>query len=145
MAERRQKPAGTPGTGTSPSIGDPHAGREARDPDSFIGRKPERVAETIPGGLGRKDERASAVAMSPPWLPDSQERHRQIDWRAIERDLRATLAHEVPPALNAVLRKLGVDDGTAKRRMPDLCGALLCPRPPYRMAGDGARRRAALP
>lgn len=92
------------------------------------------------------DLRAAPPApMSPPWLPDSQERHRQIDWRAIERDLRATLAHEVPPALNAVLHKLGVDDGTAKRRMPDLCGSLLCPRPPYRMAGDGARRRAALP
>ena len=61
MAERRQEPAGTPGTGTSPGIGDPHAGREAPDPASFIGRKPERVAETIPGGLGRKDQRASAV------------------------------------------------------------------------------------
>ena len=71
------------------------------------------------------DLRAAPPApMSPPWLPDSQERHRQIDWRAIERDLRATLAHEVPPALNAVLHKLGVDDGTAKRRMPDLCGAV---------------------
>ena len=48
MAERRQEPAGTPGTDTSPGIGDPHAGREAPDPASFIGRKPERVAETIP-------------------------------------------------------------------------------------------------
>jgi hypothetical protein len=32
------------------------------DPGSFIGREPERVAESIPGGLSRKDERASAVA-----------------------------------------------------------------------------------
>src|SRR5450759_2536725 len=40
------------------------------------------------------------------------------------RGLRATLAHEVPPALNAVLRELGVDDRNAKRRMPDLCGAV---------------------
>jgi len=75
---------------------------------------------------GRLDALRAAppAPMSPPWLPDSQERHRQIDWRAIERGLRATLAHEVPPALNAVLRELGADDRTAKRRMPDLCGAV---------------------
>lgn len=79
MAERRQKPAGTPGTGTSPGIGDPHAGREARDPASFIGRKPERVAKTIPGGLGRKDERASAVVTQsgPPTEEETPEGHRE--------------------------------------------------------------------
>lgn len=79
MAERRQKPAGTPGTGTSHGIGDPHVGREARDPGSFIGRKPERVAETIPGGLGRKDEPASAVAIEsdPPTGEETPEGHRE--------------------------------------------------------------------
>ena len=78
MAERRQKPAGTLGTGTSPGIGDLHAGREAHDPASFIGRKPERVAETIPGGLGRKDQRASAVAThsGPPTEEETPEGHR---------------------------------------------------------------------
>ena len=79
MAERRQKPAGAPGTGTSPGIGDPHAGREAHDPAGFIGRKPERVAETIPGGLARKDERASAVATQsgPPMEEETPEGHRE--------------------------------------------------------------------
>jgi TniQ len=67
---------------------------------------------------------APAAPLSPPGIPASHERHRRIDWRAIERDLRATLDHSVPPALNAVLRELGVDDGSAKRRMPDLCGAV---------------------
>jgi hypothetical protein len=38
----------------------PHE-REATDAGSSIGRKPERVAETIPGGLGPADERAAAV------------------------------------------------------------------------------------
>jgi hypothetical protein len=42
------------------------------DPGSFIGRKPERVEETIPGGLGSKDERAAAVAtQSGPTSPES--------------------------------------------------------------------------
>lgn len=41
---------------------DPNASRPAEDPGAYIGRKPERVAETIPGGLGPKDERAAAVA-----------------------------------------------------------------------------------
>ena len=79
MAERRQKPAGAPGTGTSHGIGDPHVGREAHDPGSFIGRKPERVAETIPDGLRRKDERASAVATQsgPPTEEETPEGHRE--------------------------------------------------------------------
>jgi hypothetical protein len=32
------------------------------DPGAYIGRKPERATETIPGGLGRKDERVAAGA-----------------------------------------------------------------------------------
>ena len=33
-----------------------------RDAGAYIGRMPERATETIPGGLGPKDERVSAVA-----------------------------------------------------------------------------------
>jgi hypothetical protein len=36
-----------------------------RDPGAYIGRKPERATETIPGGLGRKDQRVAAVATQP--------------------------------------------------------------------------------
>jgi len=52
----------------------------AGDPGSFIGRKPERVAEKIPRGLGRRDERAAAVAtQSEPATPDESlpEGHRE--------------------------------------------------------------------
>jgi hypothetical protein len=35
------------------------------DPGAYIGRKPERATETIPGGLGSKDRRVSAVATQP--------------------------------------------------------------------------------
>jgi hypothetical protein len=38
---------------------------QARDPGAYIGRKPERATETIPGGLGRKDQRVAAVATQP--------------------------------------------------------------------------------
>jgi hypothetical protein len=34
--------------------------RESEDRGAFIGRKPERATETIPGGVGRKDERVAA-------------------------------------------------------------------------------------
>jgi hypothetical protein len=47
-------------------------GDRAGDPGSYIGSRPERVAETIPGGLGPKDERAAAVAtQSGPVSPDA--------------------------------------------------------------------------
>ncbi len=36
-----------------------------RDPGAYIGRLPEREAETIPGGIGRRDERISSVATQP--------------------------------------------------------------------------------
>ena len=36
-----------------------------RDPGAYIGRLPERATETIPGGIGPKDERVSAVATQP--------------------------------------------------------------------------------
>lgn len=51
---------------------------EARDPGAYIGRKPERVEETIPGGLSDKDERAAAVATQPgPNPQDPPDGHRE--------------------------------------------------------------------
>jgi hypothetical protein len=38
---------------------------EQADPGAFIGRLPEREAETIPGGIGPKDQRVSAVGTQP--------------------------------------------------------------------------------
>ena len=38
---------------------------DATDPGAYIGHEPERATETIPGGLGPKDERVSAVATQP--------------------------------------------------------------------------------
>jgi hypothetical protein len=34
---------------------------EKHDPGAYIGHEPEFESETIPGGIGRKDERVSAV------------------------------------------------------------------------------------
>ena len=36
-----------------------------RDPGAYIGRMPERTAQTIPGGVGPKDRRVAAVATQP--------------------------------------------------------------------------------
>jgi hypothetical protein len=64
--KNRQRESAARPAGSQP----PHE-QEATDPGSYIGRKPERVEETIPGGLGPKDERASAVAsQSGPVSPD---------------------------------------------------------------------------
>ena len=38
---------------------------QPRDPGAYIGRMPERATETIPGGLGPKDQRVAAVATKP--------------------------------------------------------------------------------
>jgi hypothetical protein len=38
---------------------------EADDAGAYIGRLPERATETIPGGLGPKDQRVSAGATQP--------------------------------------------------------------------------------
>jgi hypothetical protein len=35
------------------------------DPGAYIGRMPEREAESIPGGVSRKDERVAGVASQP--------------------------------------------------------------------------------
>lgn len=36
-----------------------------RDAGAYIGRMPERATETVPGGLGQKDQRVAAVATQP--------------------------------------------------------------------------------
>jgi hypothetical protein len=60
---------------------DNRGGTEQRDPGAFIGRFPERATETIPGGLGRKDRRVSAVATqrgaASPEASPSPEGHRE--------------------------------------------------------------------
>jgi hypothetical protein len=42
-----------------------HEDEPARDPGAYIGRRPERAAATIPGGVGRKDVRVSATGTQP--------------------------------------------------------------------------------
>jgi hypothetical protein len=41
------------------------AGQEAADPGAYVGSEPEREAETIPGGIGSKDQRISASDSRP--------------------------------------------------------------------------------
>lgn len=58
----------------------PKPGKSGVDPGTYIGRLPERAADTIPGGLTRKDERVSAFdtqtgARSPE--PETPEGHRE--------------------------------------------------------------------
>jgi hypothetical protein len=36
-----------------------------RDPGAYIGRKPERATSTIPGGVGRRDDRVAATPTQP--------------------------------------------------------------------------------
>jgi hypothetical protein len=63
-----------------PGERDRTARKDAPDPGSFIGRLPERAEDTIPGGIGPKDERVSAFdtqtgAKSPE--PETPEGHRE--------------------------------------------------------------------
>jgi hypothetical protein len=51
-------------TGRVPSH-DERAGEPDADPGAYIGRLPEREAETIPGGVSRKDERVAGIASQP--------------------------------------------------------------------------------
>jgi hypothetical protein len=74
MPKADEPEAGTPDTDT------PEAGEPDADPGTYIGRLPEHAADTIPGGLTRKDERVSAVdtqtgAKSPE--PETPEGHRE--------------------------------------------------------------------
>ena len=45
--------------------GSPRNRTAGEDPGAYIGHEPERATETIPGGVGRADERVSAVATQP--------------------------------------------------------------------------------
>jgi hypothetical protein len=47
-------------TSAASSRDDGRAESGSQDPGAFIGRKPERATETIPGGLTRRDERVAA-------------------------------------------------------------------------------------
>ncbi len=62
--DQRQKPASRAGDEADSSSARDGRG-EARDAGAYIGRKPERATETIPGGLGPKDVRVAAVATQP--------------------------------------------------------------------------------
>lgn len=56
---RNDQRGGQPGeTRTAPHERD----AKPRDPGAYIGRMPERATETIPGDVGRKDQRVAAVA-----------------------------------------------------------------------------------
>jgi hypothetical protein len=60
--QRRTDPRRRPG---DPRSAPRHRDTTPRDPGAYIGRMPERATETIPGGLGPKDERVSAVGTQP--------------------------------------------------------------------------------
>ena len=45
--------------------GAPRRSEPQRDAGAYIGRMPERATETIPGGVGPKDVRVSAVGTQP--------------------------------------------------------------------------------
>ena len=45
--------------------GSPRNRTAGEDPGAYIGHEPERSTETIPGGVGRADERVAAVATQP--------------------------------------------------------------------------------
>lgn len=54
---------------------------EGLDPGAFIGREPEREAETIPGGIDPSDERIAAhsTRSGPPAQGDAPDGHREAD------------------------------------------------------------------
>jgi len=62
MAEQRRNDRGR-GRWDAPAP--PKRDEPPRDPGAYIGRMPERATQTIPGGIGRKDVRVSAVATQP--------------------------------------------------------------------------------
>lgn len=67
---------------------------EDLDPGAFVGNRPERAAETIPGGIGPKDERIAAHSTQPgePGDGGTPKGHR-----------------EGPPADDAAVREAGQD------------------------------------
>ena len=62
--QRRDRRGGAQGYRSSDNPG-PVRQEPKRDPGAYIGRMPERAAATIPGGVGPKDQRVSAVATQP--------------------------------------------------------------------------------
>jgi hypothetical protein len=62
MADQRRNDRGRNRWDSPPP---PKRDEPPRDPGAYIGRKPERATETIPGGVGRRDVRVSAVASQP--------------------------------------------------------------------------------
>ena len=52
---------------------------EPHDPGAYIGHEPEFAAETIPGGLGPKDERVSAVGTQSSGVGALEKRETQVD------------------------------------------------------------------
>jgi hypothetical protein len=62
--------------------------KEKLDPGAFIGQEPEREAETIPGGVGPRDERTSATD-SRPGVPGEPEDEGADDADATKTDMGA--------------------------------------------------------
>ena len=54
---------------------------DEQDPGAFIGQKPEREAETIPGGVKPGDQRVAAYDAAPgvPGEPDTDEASTEFD------------------------------------------------------------------
>lgn len=90
MPTQNRRQSGPPTTRSRPEP------RSNLDPGAYIGRKPERIAETIPGGVGPADRRVSAVATQ----PDG----RQSNGSQGERDTEAARAE-------TVAAERGTDDG----------------------------------
>jgi hypothetical protein len=64
-SDQRQRSGNRPGTEPDPRSTRDGRGEQPRDAGAYIGRKPERATETIPGGIGPKDVRVAAVATQP--------------------------------------------------------------------------------
>jgi hypothetical protein len=62
---QQRRPDSRRGRPGDPQDAPRHRDRTPRDPGAYIGRMPERATETIPGGLGPKDERVAAVGTQP--------------------------------------------------------------------------------
>lgn len=85
---------------------------------------------------------AAPTACVIPYVRPSGETHHKIDWDTVQLELEAALAGPEPVSLASVLRRVGVDNRQAKRKLPVLCAALAAQ---YfaRTAERAAQRRAA--
>ncbi len=94
--QNNRRPATGAAAGRRPS--EPRANL---DPGAYIGRKPERTAETIPGGVGPQDRRSSAVATQPTGAPRrdaARDAGAPPDGRTEDGDARTGSAGEATPA-----------------------------------------------